>query len=119
MLLLSVILTGFLSVSAAENTRPIPYECTNTKVAKVGTRLSDVPGSGTTVKFTNGVSLSGYNNVAVAEKQRPGDRVQVCLVHVPKKCPPGDERGKKYRVYDYRQKAEYTLSHPLIHRRSA
>ena len=49
------------------------------------------------------------NNVMMAE--HPGDRVQVCIVKIPaptKYCNPDtDPRGRVYRVWDYRQKAQY------------
>ena len=50
------------------------------------------------------------NNVMMAE--HPGDRVQVCVVQIPaptKYCNPDtDWRGRIYRVWDYRQKAQYS-----------
>jgi hypothetical protein len=49
------------------------------------------------------------NSVMMAE--HPGDRVQVCIVQIPaptKYCNPDtDPRGRVYRVWDYRQKAQY------------
>jgi hypothetical protein len=52
---------------------------------------------------------SAGNNVMMAE--HPGDRVQVCLVQVPAPTqfcnPDTDPRGRVYRVWDYRQKAQY------------
>ena len=50
------------------------------------------------------------NSVMVAE--HPGDRVQVCIVQIPaptRTCNPDtDSRGRVYRVWDYRQKAQYS-----------
>jgi hypothetical protein len=50
------------------------------------------------------------NSIMIAE--HPGDRVQVCIVHVPaptKYCNPDtDWRGRVYRVWDYRQNAQYS-----------
>lgn len=49
------------------------------------------------------------NNVMMAEKK--GDKVQVCFLGPPAPtayCDPDtDSRGRTYRVYDYRQKAQY------------
>jgi hypothetical protein len=46
------------------------------------------------------------------QAERPGDKVQVCLVSVPaptQYCDPDkDPRGRIYRVYDYRQKQQYS-----------
>ena len=50
------------------------------------------------------------NSVMIAE--HPGDRVQVCIVQIPaptQTCNPDtDPRGRVYRVWDYRQKAQYS-----------
>lgn len=50
------------------------------------------------------------NDVMIAE--RPGDRVRVCFLGAPKRdeaCNPStDLRGRKFKVYDYRQKATYS-----------
>src|SRR5579883_1603496 len=47
----------------------------------------------------------------VAAAERPGDRVQLCLILMPSRtagCDPTvDDRGREYRVYDYRQNATY------------
>jgi hypothetical protein len=49
------------------------------------------------------------NNIMAAE--RAGDRVQVCFLGGPaptKYCNPDqDDRGRNYRVYDYRQRKQY------------
>jgi hypothetical protein len=49
------------------------------------------------------------NNVMMAEHR--GDRVQVCFLQAPPptdSCnPDSDSRGRQYRVWDYRQKAQY------------
>jgi hypothetical protein len=58
----------------------------------------------------NGVSIVEYNSNTVVDHQRVGDKVQVCLIKVPAHCPEGDDRGKTYRVYDYLQKAAYTMA---------
>ena len=46
------------------------------------------------------------------QAERAGDKVQVCLVSVPaptQYCDPDkDPRGRIYRVYDYRQKTQYS-----------
>ncbi len=68
-----------------------------------------VPGSGVTLIFKNGLMLVGYDTPLPVESQKPGDRVKVCLVEVPANCPPGDTRGKVYRVLDPRLGQSYTL----------
>ena len=90
-------------------------QCVKTSVSKVGTRLEDgttgqpIPGSGTAIQFTNGISLVSYDTVPEAEASRTGDTVKMCLVSVPKNCPPGDNRGKVYTVTNLRTKKTFTL----------
>jgi hypothetical protein len=52
---------------------------------------------------------SAGNSVMMAEHR--GDRVQVCFLQVPAPTdfcnPDSDSRGRLYRVWDYRQKAQY------------
>ena len=64
---------------------------------------------------SGGVSVTHYqgtagNNVMMAEKK--GDKVQVCFLGPPaptQYCDPDkDPRGRTYRVYDYRQKQQYS-----------
>lgn len=73
------------------------------------TRLGADPAVPSAVVGVTHYQDSAGNNVMMAE--RPGDRVQVCLVQVPaptKFCDPdADPRGRVYRVWDYRQKAQY------------
>jgi hypothetical protein len=90
-------------------------QCTETFVAKVGTRLVDgttgqaIAGSGTAIEFTNGVALVSYDTIANAEASRPGDRVKMCLQSIPQNCPPGDNRGRVYQVSDYKTGKRFAL----------
>lgn len=104
----------------AEQDPELPYQvavdgpCEQTVIEEIGTRLVDgdghpVPGSGVTLIFKNGLMLVGYDTPLPVESQKPGDRVKVCLVEVPANCPPGDTRGKVYRVHDPRLGQSYTL----------
>ena len=103
-------------VPATPETRPpeIPFVCRDTTITKITTRLVEsdgrpVPGSGTTIKFKTGLVLVDYDTPNTVERQGPGDRVQVCLVAVPDGCPPGDDRGKGYRVFDYGLREAYVM----------
>ena len=40
---------------------------------------------------------------------RPGDVVRVCLVSIPRPCPPGDKRGRVYKTTNLRTHGEWTL----------
>jgi hypothetical protein len=91
------------------------YICTDTTVKSIGSRLTDgdgkpMPNMGSAVAFASGLSLVDYETPKVVELQRVGDKVQVCLIAVPQNCPKGDDRGKLYRVFDYRQKASYEMA---------
>lgn len=91
-------------------------QCTNTSVAKLGTRLGDedanesVPGSGTAIWFANNIYLVAYETIPQAEASRPGDKVKMCLTHIPSDCPPGDDRGKVYTVTNMRTKQRFTMA---------
>lgn len=90
-------------------------KCSNTSVAKVGTRLMDgvtgkpILGSGTSIELTNGIYLVSYDTVPEAESSKPRDPVKLCLISIPKNCPPGDNRGKIYKVTNLRTKKTFTL----------
>lgn len=81
-------------------------ECVATRVKDVETRLVDgdqpVADSGSAIQFTNGGYQVSYETVPAVEASRAGDPVRMCLVALPAHCPPGDERGKRYRVTNLR-----------------
>jgi hypothetical protein len=110
--------------------------CVETSVLLVGPRLgsqgqekfsaADFEASGVVVVFATRLGVdppfanahasvvhyqqSAGNDVMMAE--RAGDRVQVCFLGGPAPsqfCDPDrDPRGRLYRVYDYRQRAQYS-----------
>ena len=84
-------------------------ECAMTAIREVGTRL-DTPGSGSAVSFENGGTQVGYETVPAIDHSRPGDRVRMCLVSIPKNCPKGDERGRVYRTTNLRTRQSWTLA---------
>jgi len=114
--------------------RSIP--CVETTVVSVTPRLGSVgqktfsaqdfqmSGVSVTYKTTLGsdpalppsqVTVTHYQGSAdnkTMQAERAGDKVQVCLVSVPPPtdyCDPDkDPRGRIYRVYDYRQKKQYS-----------
>ena len=83
--------------------------CTETTIAEIGTRLEGVPDSGSAVRFADGGGQVSYQTLRAIERSRVGDEVRVCLVSVPKHCPPGDERGKVYRATNLRNHEHWTL----------
>jgi len=88
--------------------------CVVTKVKQVETRLMDgtnkpVPGSGSAIAFVNGGYQVSYDQVPAVDASRPGDRVRMCLVSIPRDCPPGDTRGRSYRTTNLRTRRAWTL----------
>jgi hypothetical protein len=51
------------------------------------------------VQYANGLIQISYETIAPATRSKPGDKANVCLVSIPKNCPPGDDRGKIYKIY--------------------
>jgi uncharacterized protein YecT (DUF1311 family) len=87
--------------------RPVSQtgQCQVTTIEYIGPRLANVPTSddrpdeaGTSVGFTNGVWLVSYAFERPVARSTLGDRARVCLVSIPKHCPPGDDRGRVYAV---------------------
>ena len=84
-------------------------QCVETRVKEVGTRLEGAPGSGSLVTFANGGVQVSYDQVPEVDQSRPGDRVSMCLVSIPKDCPPGDDRGRTYKTTNKRTGQSWTL----------
>jgi hypothetical protein len=104
-----------LATSAlAENLPKHVGECAATKVQKIETRLVDgadrpVKGSGSAVEFANGGYQVSYDAVPEVEASRPGDPVKICLVSIPRHCPPGDKRGRVYETTNLRTMGVWKL----------
>src|ERR1700680_138629 len=86
---------------------PLPTQigqCTNTTIKNVTTRLQDgatnkpIPGSGSAVDFANGGYQVSYDTIDAITQSHAGDPVTMCLVSIPKGCPPGDKRGLTYKT---------------------
>jgi hypothetical protein len=89
-------------------------ECVETSVTEVGFRLSvsgvGVAGSGSEISYSNGLGQVDYKQEPGADESRPGDKIRLCLVSIPKRCPPGDERGKVYKATNQRTGKSWTMS---------
>lgn len=80
--------------------------CVATTVDGVHPRLGDGEGdgsftdedfeSGTGIDFRNGGYQVSYDRVEALIRSKPGDDVVLCLVSVPHRCPPDDDRGREY-----------------------
>ena len=83
-------------------------QCSQTTVAKIGTRLEDgvtgkpVAGSGSAITYANGGTQVSYDQIPGIDHSRAGDAVTVCLVVLPENCPKGDDRGKVYLAINAR-----------------
>ncbi len=83
-------------------------KCSMTTIERIGPRLEGNPESGSGVVYANGGAQVSYDVIAAIHRSRPGDRVRLCLVRVPKNCPPGDDRGKIYRATNLRTGETWT-----------
>jgi hypothetical protein len=97
---------------------PLPTQvgqCANTTIKDVTTRLQDgstnkpIPGSGSAVDFANGGYQVSYDTIDAISQSRAGDPVTMCLVSIPKGCPPGDKRGLTYKTTNLRTHGTWTL----------
>jgi hypothetical protein len=86
-------------------------KCVNTSIIGItdrfGERLTpylDANGfdSGSAADFRNGGHVISYSKEGLLLNSRNGDRVRMCLVSIPKDCPPGDDRGRMYRIFNLR-----------------
>jgi hypothetical protein len=89
--------------------------CVRTTVSLVTQRLEDgrsrrvIPLSGSAIRFANGLYQVSYEQVRPLNESRRGDPVFVCLMIVPRNCPPGDRRGKIYTATNLRTQESWTL----------
>lgn len=100
---------GMIAYPAHSEPRPTKIkQCADTFIKRLGTRLEDgstgkpIANSGTSIILTNGVYLVSYNVIKSLQNSQVRDKVKVCLLSIPKNCPPGDNRGKIYSLMNYR-----------------
>lgn len=84
--------------------------CVRTTVSLVASRLEGVPGSGSSIAYADGHRQVSYETVPGVEASRPGDPVRLCLKSLPKRCPPGDDRGSVYGARNLRTGAAWTAA---------
>jgi hypothetical protein len=113
-----VAVVGAIAVASPALAAGLPTrvgQCATTNVKRVETRLADgstnqpLPGSGSAIEFTNGGYQVSYEQLPAVDGSRPGDPIRICLVSLPKNCPPGDVRGKTYRATNLRTRRSWTL----------
>jgi hypothetical protein len=97
---------------------PLPTrigQCSRTAISRIEQRLEGastgrpIPGSGSAVRFANGGYQVSYDEIPQIMRSRPGDPVRICLVSLPKNCPPGDRRGRVYKTINLRTRGSWTL----------
>jgi hypothetical protein len=112
---LAALLVPAMAAQAAPSLPVKVGDCARTRIATVGVRLVDagtgqpIAGSGSTVRFANGLIQISYDRVPAIAASRPGDPALVCLVKLPRNCPPGDNRGKFYTATNLRTVKSWTL----------
>ncbi|SEE17903.1 hypothetical protein SAMN05444161_5052 [Rhizobiales bacterium GAS191] len=102
-------LAAMLGTADAANLPRRVGECVETRVKEVANRLENTPGSGSAIDFVNGGYQVSYDQVPEVDASRPGDPVAMCLVSIPRGCPPGDQRGRRYRTTNKRTGQSWTL----------
>ena len=80
--------------------------CYPARITAIGSRMGegDTPSRdfGTTVDYSNGLSLVDYGLVRPVARSRVGDRVRICVHDLPKDCPGDDLPGIGYRTHNLR-----------------
>jgi hypothetical protein len=98
--------------SIAEDAKGVPRkvgQCVRTEISELGSRLEGAPDSGSAVAYANGVTGVSYDVVTALRRSRVGDPVTLCLVSIPRNCPPGDDRGKVYSAANWRTQERWSL----------
>jgi uncharacterized protein len=92
-------------------------QCTITKIASITTRFGEelkpptdeLDSSGTATTYANSGYQVSYSYIPAIAGSHLGDEVLLCLVSVPKNCPPGDDRGRIYSGTDLSTKGSWLL----------
>ncbi len=113
------ILCAFVSLSAyaVSPNDPLPtamLSCGGSIITDIGARLEGDKNfeTGAHVTLKNGgvsVAYQEDTNIPAIRGSKVGDHVLVCLVYIPKHCPPGDNRGKFYTMTNLRTLESWTL----------
>jgi hypothetical protein len=100
----AILITAAMSLptvplAAAESMPTREGACAWTKISRLEHRLQDgtngkfIGDSGSAVVFANGAYQVSYEELIAIHKSKAGDRVLMCLVHIPRDCPAGDARA--------------------------
>lgn len=94
---------------AADKAPTRPGHCVRTSIQAIGTRLEGQADSGSALVYANGIRGVSYDTLPGIVGSRVGDKVELCLVSIPKNCPPGDVRGKVYLAINLRTQVFWRL----------
>jgi hypothetical protein len=85
--------------------------CSESSIKFIGGRLEGDQSfdTGTAVGYDNGGTQITYDKDWGVIRSKVGDPVRICLVSVPKDCPPGDDRGKVYKTTNLRSGESWEL----------
>jgi TPR repeat protein len=99
-------------VSSITNRPEHVGQCFMTKVRGVGERFGELsdhipreyvhPDDGSVIELADGHYNVAYDALPGIYRSRRGDAVRLCLIALPKDCPPGDTRGFNYRGLNLR-----------------
>lgn len=65
---------------------------------------------GVALQYENGGFSISYEQEPGVEGAKIGDPVRMCLVSIPRDCPPGDDRGRVYKVTNTRTGRSWTMA---------
>ncbi len=65
--------------------------------------------SGTAIEFTNGGYQVSYDREEALLGSRVGDPIRMCLISIPRDCPPNDDRGRVYSTTNLRTGQTWSL----------
>ena len=113
-LLMTVESLGTVAAKAADQPPRTLGACSSSTVQSKRFRMAPSPGDPNykpsenpagkevLISLNNGIGVYAGDGDAfiLSPDFAPGHRVKVCLVEVPKNCPPGDNRGKIYTLRD-------------------
>ena len=94
---------------------PLPKEvltCGGNIISEIGPRLENDPelSTGFHVWFKNGGVTVDYDTPDAVRNSKVGDHALICLVYIPKNCPPRDSRGRIYTVTNLRTLESWTAA---------
>jgi hypothetical protein len=85
-------------------------QCVATQITEKFSRLEGVPDSGSGIRYANGIVGVSYDTLRPVTKAKVGDNITLCLISIPKGCPPGDDRGRIYLARDLTTGSKWELA---------